>query len=324
MNVQPITIIFTIVGGLIVAGIAAWIRKPRLFLLVPRMFSYSQITDKGHLVEITVFNRGFKTEEAIEITLNPKLSYEILGTNNQDVSLERNKLKIPRIGPSDEVTSLLIVENGVFKKDDITQCLSKETKAVVVSKLEEVSLTGPQRIVSLITIVGFALLTYTVFFGLDFLTTKVSENIFQEDHKTVREESKSVEFQGWKIANAYATINSALFNNFAVGKIRADLKIVERKKDTVTMAVVLENRTGEMVEASSIEMSTAKSSGHIPNYELRVFDVMLFPQKIEEKQIKILIPEKSNEILEKTVFVEMLLQDTDGDTLKLKREFLVN
>ena len=128
MQFNPITLAATIVGGLIVAAILGWIRKPRLVVLVPRSFSYSQITDRGHLVEISIFNRGFKTEEAIDVTLNHTLRYELIGSNNQDAQVANNRITVPRIGPSDDATVLLLVEPGIFKPDDITQCLSKETK----------------------------------------------------------------------------------------------------------------------------------------------------------------------------------------------------
>ena len=98
MTFNPLTLVLTILGGLIVAGILGWIRKPRLCVLVPRMFSYSQLTDKGQLVELTIFNRGFKTEESIEVTLNPSLKYEMLGASSQDATLVKNKLVISLTG----------------------------------------------------------------------------------------------------------------------------------------------------------------------------------------------------------------------------------
>ncbi len=95
MPLNPLTVILTIVGGLIVAAIVGWVRKPRLVVLVPRMFSYSQLTDRGQLVEISILNRGFKTEESVEVTLGSALSYEMLGSNSQDVKLAQTSCTSP-------------------------------------------------------------------------------------------------------------------------------------------------------------------------------------------------------------------------------------
>ena len=149
----------TVIGGLIVASLLGWIRKSRLIVLMPRSFSHSQLTERGQLVELSIFNRGLKTEESIELILSHMLKYELVGSNHQDARVLTNKVMIPRIGPSDEVTVLLMVEHGTFRKDDIVQCLSKETKGKVVSKLDEVGFTGSQRIfIVALVVVGVGLI----------------------------------------------------------------------------------------------------------------------------------------------------------------------
>ncbi len=132
MNVTPLSFVLTVLGGLLLAGLLGWIRKPRLVILVPRLFSYSHLTDRGQLAEITIFNRGFKTEESIKLSLGPSLQYNIVGSSSQDVLLVKNKLIISRIGPGDDVTTLLLVEGGAFTAGEISNCLSKESKGRVV------------------------------------------------------------------------------------------------------------------------------------------------------------------------------------------------
>ena len=104
---QPITIVFALIGGLLLAGILGWIRKARLVVFVPRLFSHSKISDKGQIAEISVMNRGFKTEEGIELLLNPAMHYELVGSNNPDATIVRNKLCVPRIGSADDCSILL-------------------------------------------------------------------------------------------------------------------------------------------------------------------------------------------------------------------------
>ena len=47
MNIQPLSIFLTVIGGLLVAGLLGWVRRPRLVVFVPRLFSHSRISDKG-------------------------------------------------------------------------------------------------------------------------------------------------------------------------------------------------------------------------------------------------------------------------------------
>lgn len=165
MNVTLLNIILTLMGGLALAGVLGWIKKPRLIVVVPKLFTYSHLSERGQLAEITIFNRGFKTEEAVELSLNPSLQYNIVGSNSQDISLSKNKLTISRVGPGDEVTTILLVEGGVFAKGDISNCLSKETKGEIVSSLEQVPETAQQRIKSTISLIAMSLLVFAAMYG---------------------------------------------------------------------------------------------------------------------------------------------------------------
>ena len=319
MSFQPLTAIVTILGGLTVAAIIAWIRKPQLFLLVPRMFSHSHLTDRGQLVEVTVFNRGFKTEEAIEITLNPLLKYEILGSNSQDVVIERNKVKISRIGASDEVTSLLMVENGIFKKDDITQCLSKETKGKIVSKLEEVSPTGPQRIGVVAGIIGFSLLGFFFTSGIDFVVDKFSQITISD----TKSPNKIVEVNDWSIPKFYARDDAFLYNAFSNKKIKIDLSVSAKKNDFVTINVKFTNKTDQVIKVTRLEMLTTESENRVPSYDRAITDLLLLPEQTTEKKIKISLTPNARTDMDKTVFVEAFIEDNLSDSLSLKKRYLI-
>ena len=318
MPFNPLTIVLTIIGGLVVAGLLGWIKRPRLVVLVPRMFSYSQITDRGHLVEISVFNRGFKTEEAIDVTLNHTLSYEIIGSNSQDVTVNNNKLHIGRIGPSDEVTVLLLVEKGMFKPDDITQCLSKESKGKTVSKLEEVSPTGPQRIGLVAGLVGLPLLLYLGTLGVDYLLARVEQPLVA----SAIDDSPTVSIQGWKIPRHYVKGSTALFRSFSDGKIAATISPISRKGDWVSVPVKLANSTDKVLKFN-VSMTTAASSTRLKSYELTTGEFVLVPGKSEERVVRVIIPAGATDQNEKLVFIEAFLQDTDGNSLILKMDFPV-
>lgn len=320
MQFNPLTIVLTVIGGLIVAGLVGWIKRPRLVVLVPRMFSYSQLTDRGHLIELSVFNRGFKTEEAVDVTLNHTLSYEILGSNSQDVTVNDSRLQIGRIGPSDEVTVLLLVEKGVFKPDDISQCLSKETKGRVVSKLEEVSPTGPQRVALVAGLIGLPLILYAGTYGLDYLLAHVTRTTLTSTAESTN--SRVTEVHGWKVPRFYETTSRDLLRSFSDGKITASISPVSRKGEWVTVPIKVANSTDSVVKIS-VSMLTAASANRLKSFELSTGEIVLTPGKSEERIVRVIVPSNATDPAEKTVFVEAFIQDMNAESLSIKTEVMI-
>jgi len=315
MNFNPLALLLTVIGGLTVAGIIAWIRRPRLVVLVPRTFSYSQITDRGQLIEVTVFNRSFKTEEAIDVTLNPALTYEMLGANSQDVTVVKNRIHITRVGPSDEVTVLLMVENGAFKPDDITQTLSKETKGKTVSKLEKVPPTGPQRVALVALVFGLPLLLYAGTLGIEYLVKRTSL-----PRLISLLEAPQADIKGWKIASFYRRSSSYLYSAFASGQLSASVGSPLKKGDIASVPVRVQNN-GEKIITFTASMTTAASEQRIPSYERRTDEVVVLPGKVEERSIKVVVPEKPTHPAEQLVFIEVFFQTMDGDSMVVRQDF---
>ncbi|MEF9388589.1 hypothetical protein V4890_23645 [Ralstonia solanacearum species complex bacterium KE056] len=314
-EINPLSLLLTIIGGLAVAGLLGWIRKPRLVALVPRTFLYSHITDKGQLVEISILNRGFKTEEAIDVTLNPAYSYDMLGSNSQDVSAEKNKIKISRIGPSDEITALVIVEHGVFKRDDIFQILSKETKGRTVSKLEEVPPTGPQRVGLVAFFVAIPVMLYLGYTGLNYVIKTI-------DAPVVAANSDDARLHGWNIPSYNRSNDKGIYDNFKARKITADIGRLIEKGDVVAVPFIVRNDT-EKVISFAVSMTTVASEAKIPSYERHVADVMVAPGKAEERKINVIIPAKAESSAERTVFVKLSMQSMDGESIVgMTREYV--
>lgn len=305
-TINPLSLLLTIIGGLTVAALLGWIRKPRLVALVPRTFSYSHITDKGQLVEISIFNRGFKTEEAIDITLNPSYSYEMLGSNSQDASTQKNRIKISRIGPSDEVTALIIVEGGIFKNDDIIQILSKETKGNTVVKLEEVPLTGPQRIAQIAFFVVIPVMLYVGYLSLDYIIKNF------EPPSALRTKDKNTVIHDWNVPNFNSTTSPKMFEDFESGKISATIGVPSAKGDVVTLPVSVSNNTDKIIKYS-LSMTTIASEGKIPSYNRHISDVIVTPGKVEERKIGVIVPSKSDNAAEKIIFIDLGFKSMQGN-----------
>lgn len=305
-EINLLSLLLTIIGGLTVTALLGWIRKPRLVALVPRTFSYSHITDRGQLVEISIFNRGFKTEEAIDITLNPAYSYDLLGSNSQDATTEKNRIKISRIGPSDEVTALIIVEGGVFKRDDIVQILSKETKGSAVSKLEEVPPTGPQRVGLIAFFVAVPVALYVGYLSLDYVVKN-----FEPPSALVAKDKRTV-VQGWSVPSFNISTSPKMFEKFESNKISTAIGTPSVKGDVVSLPVAISNNTDKIIKFT-LSMTTVASEKKIPSYDRHLSDVIVVPGKTEERKISVIIPSKSENVAERIVFIELSLESMEDD-----------
>ncbi len=315
MTFSPQTIFLTLLGGIILAGVIAWIRKARLVVLVPRLFSHSQLTDRGQLAEVTVFNRGFKTEEKVELDFSPSLKIEIVGSNSQDVSLSRNKVSIERIGPSDEVTILLLVEGGTFTKSDITNCLSRETKGKIVTKLEEVIPTGPQRIGLISGLFALPVVFYLMDIGANYLIHSRFEL-----SGSAKKETRAI--LGWNISTIYERTGGALFEEFKEGHIPTIIGKITRKGNAATIPVTVENKTRRIIQFS-LSMTSGAAEERIPSYRRSFHDVFISPGRVAERSITVTIPQKSTDPAERVVLIEVFLISVDGDSLQMKRIYTI-
>jgi hypothetical protein len=260
-----------------------------------------------------VFNRGFKTEENIDVTLNPSLKYELLGANSPDASVDKNRLKMTRIAPSDEITILLVVENGVFKPDDITQTVSKETKGVTVAKLEEVPPTAMQRV----WLVG----VFIVFPAVCYLGYVAIQNAFNPPEPTPQAiATETAKTGGWTVPSLYKRDENRLYKALASGNLSVELGTVSAKGDIVSVSFKLKNDTNNIFTASA-EAITSTTDKRVPRYEQHVSDLVVFPGKTLEQNINVIIPVKATGN-ERTIFATVFLQDTEGESLQLKRAYV--
>lgn len=319
MLFNPLTLVATLVGGLVLAGLLGWVRRPRLVVLVPRLFIHSDVAIQGQLVEVSVFNRGFKTEESVEVTLNHAFRYELLGSNNQDVKLNANKICAPRIGPSDEVSVLLLVESGVFKQEDIVLCLSKDTKGIVVAKPELVPPTGQQRIALIGFFVVVPTLLYAASLGFDYAYDLLNPGTKAAVARA--EKKESLELRGWKVP-WFEVDKPGLFADFKAGSLSAVVGLPTRRGDVAAIPVSVSNSTQRVIRYS-LEVNSAGSAKRFKSFELFVSDVIVTPGNTEQRSVNIIIPQVGGSAAERTAFISLRLSDLEGNSLGLQTQLLV-
>lgn len=314
MNFQPFSILLTLLGGLAVAGILGWIRKPRLVVFVPRLFSHSRISDKGQIVEISVLNRGFKTEEQIELSLNPQLHYELIGSNNPDATLNGAKLAIPRIGSSDDCSVLLQADHGKFSHEDIVNCLSKESKGKVTTKLEELPLTAQQRVNVVVFFVIIVAVGALLFLSIDsILETLDPDAAARSEEKPASAPLQKHDLQGWNISDIYE--DKAIYKYIVTKDLQIAMGTVTHRGQTLSIPITVANRTPEVFSLTAWTSSPVDDSG-IDYERLRLSNRVIFPKGIFKYT---LYAATGTAEAEKTALVQVWLTSEAGEMLKATR-----
>jgi len=303
MSFQPLSVVITLIGGLVLAGILGWIRRPRLVVFVPRLFSHSKISDKGQIAEISIMNRGFKTEEAIDRSLNPHLHYELIGSNNPDATLSSSRLSIPRIGSADDCSILLQVENGRFSHDDIVSCLSKEAKAKVTTKLEDIPVTAQQRVVLLALVTLFALVVVFGFLGIDKLLDK---DPMQPSAST----STTPDLQEWKVPSHYE--GGAIYKSFVAKRILITVSAPTLKSGVLSIPIKASNNSDTPLTLM-LSATGSASQDNVDFGNRHVLDKLLFPAESSTHTLAVAIEKDDRE---PRAVLEFFLETTDGDSMK--------
>lgn len=317
MGFNPLTIAGTLIGGLILAGILGWMKKPRLVAFVPKLFAHSRISDNGQIAEIWFMNRGFKNEEQIEAIFNPRLRYELIGSNNPNITLEGEKLLIPRIGAGDDCSVLLQVEGGKFSQEDIVSCLSKETKGSITSKLDEVPVTSGQRVGLVAFVMVFGSLLTLSFKGFDWYLDKENKEVVDTSSLDSKQPEKD-EMNGWQVGDHYR--NNNIWKAISQKKIIISISELKKIKQRVKLNVGVSNASEEVL---SVNLSIAASGNQssIPYLEKNLFDRLLMPNQAVEHTLSAQID--SNDATPRAL-IEVFIETADGETLKARKLIAVN
>jgi len=107
-------ILITVISSLVMIFLTYIFKRRQLYIATENLYRTSEISNKGILCEISIFNRGRQIEEDIKVSLDNSLKYELLAFNDSNMSLDENIIKIDRLHKKSKVSVLLLVENGDF------------------------------------------------------------------------------------------------------------------------------------------------------------------------------------------------------------------
>ncbi len=147
-----VALLATVLGALLLYVF----RLRQLYVVIPRLFSVSQLTSTGRMVELRVYNKSRGTEEDVAVSLEPSRIYEIVASTDATSSLKSAVIHIPRIPPGDDYSVLLLVENGDLTKDHVSTVSSKTTKGKVLPKIEDVPPNAGNVLLAILAVVLIA------------------------------------------------------------------------------------------------------------------------------------------------------------------------
>ena len=307
----------TIVAALVVAGIVALFKRRRIFLVSPRLLGHSALSATGHVLEVTLLNRGLTSEEDISVCLNPRCSYDLLAASTHEASLSGGTLTVPRLVPEDEFTVILQAEGPNDPDQRIVQATSKAAKVLVVDRYEEI---GPStRDLGTVSAVGVLVLAVLFFGGRELVSTFTeSQKLVAQEHPIVAQEHpigtptpdpaieariSSYRALGWTVDKDW--IASRLSTQYKGGELPVRVLACSRHGNYIRVPIRFSNQLDEAMRVSANLLSPA---GEGPKWTGKdhIFSLAIFPGKAREKILEAYLPRSSTEkriILEVTLFV---------------------
>lgn len=292
------TIGIGVATGLITTAIITLFRKRRLYVVVSSLFRHSSLTDEGTIVQLSLINRGIKTEEDIEITLDRQLTYELIAATVSRAKLEGDMLMVPRLPANDQIQFVLLVDGGTFSPASILASDSRETKGTTIESLEKVPLgAGPT-----LGLIGILLSVVAVaaafgFFGRGLVNElQETQDSIDKANATIaqleisEEEAARItelENEGWRGVKRF--VNSELAA-FYPNRLPVSVENVARDGDYVIVEVEMVNLTDDLARFSGAIISPAGDEDRTRLMERQFWNKVLVPDASLEVSLKVYLP----------------------------------
>jgi hypothetical protein len=284
-----------VVTTLIATAILTYVTKRRLFIVVSSLFRHSSLTDQGTIVQLSLINRGFKTEEDIEITLDRQLTYELVASTMSKVSLEGDTLTVPRLSANDQMQFVLMADGGTFSPSSIIGVASRETKGKTVENLEKVPLHAGAMLAVIGMLVGLmgagALGGYFAREVIDDVRNTEERTSVLEARLEISDQEaariQSLESQGWRGVEGF--LKSGVAEAYP-DSLPVSIGEVSRDGDIVDVVVKLENLTEDLIRVSGKLISPAGESDDLDLSEKWFHDHVVLHNASAEVRLKAYLP----------------------------------
>jgi hypothetical protein len=300
--------IIAVVTALAIAGIVALFKRRRIFLVSPRLLAHSALSRTGHVLEITVLNRGIASEEEISVSLNPRCEYELLAASTPDVSVDAGNLTIPRLVPEDEFTVILQAEGPNDPEQRILQATSKSSKVRVVDRYENVGPTTCE--LGVMSAFGVLVLAVLFFVGRDVILpySEPEEQVASYSRPetptpdpTIEARIDSYRALGWTVDEDWIT--SPLSTRYKSGSLPVRVLPSSRRGNLINVPIEFSNQFDGVMKVSARLISPA-GEGPEPSTDDILFTLSIYPGTSSKKTLAAYLP---REIEQKRLILEVLV-----------------
>ncbi|GAB3531794.1 hypothetical protein [Photobacterium alginatilyticum] len=304
---SPNVVVGSVIAALIVAGIMAYINRRALFVIVPRSFSYSDLS-AGQIVELTIINKGNKSEENVEVQLQSKLRYTLIASTLPSLDLSQDcMISLHRLPKGEDVSVILSVEEGEFSQDCVLSVSSKETKGKVKNNIEESQQTSSLEVAFFLVLIFVGMPVFGYFGGNLFV-----QDILPRLSSSTKAEVETVarlENQGWEKINKFV---KAVGSDMNASEWPITISFPKRNGDLLSFTVNIKNRLPERAQYNVSLTSTYDQNKYILSHSILPNlrgEYLLLPNQDTSEKLEIYLPYEAKK---KIVVFEFFVKDLNG------------
>lgn len=153
----------TVIGALTIAGILAAIKSRWLYVVAPKLYLNTPISD-GQIISIDIRNAGLTAEEDVAVTFRQACKFELIGTSKSSLQVSGKTISVSKLSRLESITVVLLIEGKAFDSIDIESVESKSVKGRVVESKEKATAIWQSfvafPIVAMLLIIPFIFGTY--------------------------------------------------------------------------------------------------------------------------------------------------------------------
>lgn len=311
-----VTIITSIVGTLCVAALFAAIRSRWLYVIAPKLYLNTPISD-GQILSINILNAGLMAEEDVAITFRPACKFELIATSKSTLAVNGNIISIPKLSRFESITIILLIEGKAFDPIDIESVESKSTKGKVVESKEKATALWQHLIVLPILLLVLAVpFVFGTFVGAE---TRISAIGYLNDKLELFGQSKQL--AGFKTSLREVSADKKFEGAIKDSRISIETIEVVRREDVLTISTSLSNNTKEPLMVEGYLKSSAGDKGPLDFWDERVENFALAPGEKKTVKQKAFLPETlSAKIIENNFSFESM----SGESIRTSQNMEFN
>ncbi len=234
-------IIIAVIGTVIATVFLYLFRMRQLYLTVPILYDYNELTSKGKTFHLSIFNKSRKSEEDVRVEMAPNFVYTLLASSNTGISLENNILQIPRIPSMTVISVIMLAEGENFSQASISQISSKEQKGKILKQ----GISVPPNWANAAIVAIFFMACAPLGYWAGGVRAEREIQQIQDEQKVVLDELKALRNNGWSNYEKYAF--SSLRKSYSEQEMPATVISEHFSQGTYSANIAATNKTSNLI-----------------------------------------------------------------------------